>query len=130
MLRISVKTVVFNRDVICISLGVPQAICTLFTSPEKRLSVVMLFLIINFNVTTSLFLNLCAVRGFQVTAKDFEKNYRGTPNFAVFEREKSEIQSEDHFYLERTDYGKKIDKSVNLGEDFFFWRSPGFEKKN
>ena len=52
---------------------------------------------------TSVFLNLCA-------AKDFGKNYLGTSNVALFTREICKIRSEDSFYLERTDFGKKIDK--------------------
>ena len=51
----------------------------------------------------SVFLNLCA-------AKDFEKNYLGTSNIALFTREICNIQSENRFYLERTDLGKKIHK--------------------
>ena len=47
------------------------------------------------------FLNLCA-------AKDFEKNYLGTSNIALFTS--NSICSENHLYLERTDFGKKIDK--------------------
>ena len=43
-------------------------------------------------------------------AKDFGKNYLGTSNIAFFIREICTIQSEDRFYLERTDFGKKIHK--------------------
>ena len=39
-----------------------------------------------------------------------EKNYLGMSNFAVFVCEISEIRSEDGFFLERTNFGKEIDK--------------------
>ena len=45
-----------------------------------------------------------------VRHQDFGKNYLGTSNFADFARGISEIRSEDRFYLERTDFGKEIDK--------------------
>ena len=51
----------------------------------------------------SVFLNLCAT-------KDFGKNYLGTSNIALFTREISNIRSDDHFYLERTDLGEEIYK--------------------
>ena len=51
----------------------------------------------------SVFLNLCA-------AKDFEKNYLGASNIALFTREICIIRSEDRFYLKRTNFGKEIDK--------------------
>ena len=50
-----------------------------------------------------MFLNLCA-------AKNFEKNYQGTSNITLFTREICNSRSEDRFYLERTDFGKKMDK--------------------
>ena len=52
---------------------------------------------------TSVFLNLCA-------AKDFGKNYLGTWNIALFTCERCKIRTEDRFYLERTNFGKEIDK--------------------
>ena len=50
-----------------------------------------------------MFLNLCA-------AKDFGKKLSGASNIALFTREISNIRSEGRFYLERTDFGKEIDK--------------------
>ena len=43
-------------------------------------------------------------------------------NYTLFTREICNIRSEDRFYLERTDFGKKIHKReiVNLGEKLFF----------
>ena len=54
---------------------------------------------------------VCRKRFPGVPRKISEKNYLGTSNFTVFGREISEIRSEDRFYLERTDFGKEIDKN-------------------
>ena len=56
----------------------------------------------------------------------FEK--KRTSNFTVFAREINEIRNEDYFYLERTDFGKEIDTSVNSSEDllFFFFLENSF----
>ena len=51
----------------------------------------------------SVFLNPCA-------AKDFGKNHLRASNIALFTREICIIRSEDRFYLERTNFGKEIDK--------------------
>ena len=80
--RLRSRPVIFNRDAICVLLECRKLLHTI-----------------------SMFLNLCA-------AKNFGKNYSGTSNFAVFAREISEIRSKDHFYLERTDFGKETDKKV------------------
>ena len=45
-----------------------------------------------------------------VPRKISEKKYLGTSNFADFAREISKIRSKDGFYLETTNFGKKIDK--------------------
>ena len=45
-----------------------------------------------------------------VPLKILEKNYQGTSNIALFTREIYKIWSEDRFYLERTDFGKEVDK--------------------
>ena len=39
-----------------------------------------------------------------------EKDYLGTSNFAVFLCEINQIRSEDGFFSEGTNFGKKIDK--------------------
>ena len=40
----------------------------------------------------------------------FQKNYLRMSNIALFTREICIIRSEDRFYFERTDFGKKIHK--------------------
>ena len=79
--------VVLNRGTICVSLG-----C------RKLLHIIPVFL------------NVCAVRGSRCAVKDFEKKLFRVVEFCGFVREISVIRSEDHFYLERTDFGKEIDK--------------------
>ena len=54
-----------------------------------------------------------------VPRKILEKKYLGTSNFADFAREISKIRSKNRFYLETTNFGKKIDKI----EREFSWRS-------
>ena len=73
-------------------------------------------------VHTSVFLNLCAVKVSRCAAKDFKKNYLGTSNIACCRREICKIRSENHFYLERIDFGKEMTReSANSGEDLFFF---------
>ena len=69
-----------------------------------------------------MFLNLCVVKGFQVCRERFRKKI--ISNFAVFAHEISRIRSEERFYLERTDFGKEIDKGERefRRRPFFFFR--------
>ena len=52
-----------------------------------------------------MFLNLL-----YVPRKVSEKNYLGKSNIALFTCEICNIWSEDHFYLERTEFGNEIHK--------------------
>ena len=42
--------------------------------------------------------------------KTSEKNYLGMSNIALFTREICKIRNKDRFYLEKTGFGKEIDK--------------------
>ena len=54
--------------------------------------------------------SMCREKFLGVSQKISEINYLGKSNFLFFAREMTEIRSETRFYLERTGFGKLIDK--------------------
>ena len=58
-----------------------------------------------------MFLNLCAVRGFQVCRERFRKKIiQGYPILRFLHVKYYKISSENRFYLKRTNFVKEIDK--------------------
>ena len=91
--------------------------CTIFTSPGKRFSIVMLFWIISFNVATYISVSqpMCRER--------FRKKIIWRRRILRFLHVKYyKISSENRFYLERNNFGRELTREImNSGEELFYF---------